>query len=436
MDRRTFALTLSGMALGLIGCRDAADPLGPGTPPEPPEPEPHVPQPPYPTAADRAFGVADGLVAAAEQVDDGVRWRVTGSSAYPTNLYTGQAGVLTFLAETYRIRPDPAVRGVMEAGGRWLRARPPDASAALYEGNAGRAWAFLSLHQALGGDGDPWLQAALGLAPGIAGATSGLIGDIINGAPGQGLLLIRLYTITGDDRWLTAATHIADRMLDSGVTIGDGLKFPSFVLPDGQTVYYTGLSHGSAGAGYFLCRLAELLPAEARAPYLDAAERVAVWLDDIAIPHDDGVNWYRREPDQMQTRQVQWCHGAPGIGIFHAELHRLTAHDPYLTVARRCATLVREQGRLSNACQCHGLAGNAELFLTLHRQTGEDGWLSLAREFGDLVWSRRFTHTYHPAWPSGDGQNADNPGLMTGNAGVGWFYLQLATDGAVGMPVT
>jgi hypothetical protein len=82
------------------------------------------------------------------------------------------------------------------------------------------------------------------------------------------------------------------------------------------------------------------------------------------------------------------------------------------------------------------VSGNAQLFLALHRETGDAAWLEKARRFGEIVWSRRNAGGPHPAWPSGDGHAPGNPGLMTGNAGPGWLYLQLAGDGRLGGPVT
>ncbi|HEX7241875.1 MAG TPA: lanthionine synthetase LanC family protein, partial [Longimicrobiaceae bacterium] len=411
----------------------------PGVVNPPVPPEPPAPQPPYPTSADRALGVAAGLVKAAEAVSGGARWGVTdaGVKGYPTDLYSGQAGVLSFLAEAYRFRPEESFRTALEAGGRWLQAQPRSSSQALFEGNAGRAWAFLSLHQALGGAGAPWLQAALELAPAVASIKSGLPGDLINGVPGQGLLLLRLHGVTGDARWLQAARELGDHVLATGVRVGEGVKFPSLVLSDGRTVFYPGMAHGSAGAAYFLCRLARALPADARGRYVDGARGAAAWLDGIARPRGEGVNWYRREPDQMDQQQVQWCHGAPGIGIFYAELYRTTGEAAHLEMAKRCAALVAaEGGQHWSACQCHGVGGNAEIFLKLHRETGDSAWLDKARVFGEDVWSRRFTHTQYPGWASGDGNNVDNPGLMTGTSGLGWLYLQLAQDGKLGGPVT
>jgi hypothetical protein len=55
--------------------------------------------------------------------------------------------------------------------------------------------------------------------------------------------------------------------------------------------------------------------------------------------------------------------------------------------------------------------------------------------FEQRVWARRDLNALHPAWLLGDSNNANNPGLMTGTAGVGWFYLQLATEGRVPGPI-
>jgi lantibiotic modifying enzyme len=442
MDRRTFARTLPAAALGIVACartEDAIAPVGPPPPPLQPPPE-------YATASDRAYGVVASLLQSAQPDNVGIRWSVMGSAGrtFPTDLYAGQAGILAFLAEAYRARPDDALRRALQDGGRSLRAAPAGGARGVFDGSAGRVWAFLSLHEALGSASDEWLSAALALAPGVASGSTGLPGDIINGPPGQGLLLLRLHAVTGDARWLDAARSSADTMLGRAVESGSGIKIPSFNDPSGVPVCYTGLSHGSAGAAYFLCRLAQALPGDAggahvagaRGRYIAGAEGVAQWLDGLAQWQDDRVYWYRREPDQMQQNQVTWCHGPPGIGIFYAELHRLTRNPAHLAMAKACAvTVEREIQRLNNACLCHGTAGNAQLLLKLFRETGDADWLERARHIGELTWQLRLGGQF-PAWIAGNGSGTSNPGLMTGDAGVGWFYLQMAAGGTLEMPVT
>jgi lantibiotic biosynthesis protein len=439
MDRRTFVRTLPALGLALTGCRELVGPYDALVPGRPGVPRPPLPPGSYVTPLDRAFGVVAGLLDTAEPVANGVRWPVLGSggNAYPTDLYAGSAGVIAFLAEAYRLRPNPVLRDVLERAGGALRAAPPASGRGLFDGAAGRAWAYLSLHEALGGAAaSTWLESALALAPGIGAAPGGLIGDVINGTPGQGLFLLRLHAATANPRWLADARRLADLMLARAVPAEGGVKYPSFVLPDGRTVFYTGMAHGAAGAGYFLCRLAAALPPAERAAYREGARAVGRWLAATARPNAaGGVNWLRREPDQIDQEQVQWCHGAPGIGLFFAELRRATGDPADLAMAERCAVTVETYGgNHALTCLCHGVAGNAALFLELYRITGDGVWLARARAFETTVWARRMTELPYPAWRSGDGQSVNNPGLLTGTAGVGWFYLQLATYGAIGFP--
>jgi lantibiotic modifying enzyme len=424
MDRRTFARTLPAAALSIAGC--AQDSQGPT--PLPVAPPVTGPPPEYATASDRAFGVVASLLKSARQTNAGTQWNVRTSTgtAQPLELYAGQAGVLAFLAEAYRVRPDETLRQTLEQGGRALRTVPRPAARGLFDGSAGVAWACLSLHEAIGSGTAEWLTAALDLAPHVSQA-GGLPGDIINGPPGQGLLLLRLHQASNDTRWLDAARLLADHMLARAVPSHGGIKIPSFNDPGGTPVCYTGLAHGSAGAAYFLCRLSLSLPRNDAARYLDAAEAIATWLAAISLMHNGELHWYRREPDQMTQYQVTWCHGPPGIGLCFAELYQATGRQDYLQLAERCAATV-EHGTNPRffACQCHGIAGNAQLFLRLHGITGERHWLERAAAFGEMTWQRRMPNSYYPAWESGDGVAVDNPGLMTGTAGVGWFYLQLA----------
>jgi lantibiotic modifying enzyme len=131
---------------------------------------------------------------------------------------------------------------------------------------------------------------------------------------------------------------------------------------------------------------------------------------------------------------MQWCHGPPGIGLFYAELHRLTGSAAHLDTAVRCAAAMDAEREHASACQCHGLAGNAQLYLALHRRTGDAAWLDAARRYGELLWERRLRGTEFPEWTSGDSSRTHTPSLMTGTTGVGWLYLQLARAGALGAP--
>ena len=434
MSRRAFAASLSAMSLGLIGCSDAAKDII-----DPPEPKPIDPDPPKPnnynTSIEKAVGIADGLIASAQSTANGITWALEGDAARdPTAVYEGHAGILLYLAELHRFAPTNQLRTAIERGGSFLRAQPAMASPGLFTGNAGRAWTYLTLSESL--RDDSWKQSALELAPAIANAKTEAPGDMLGGLPGLGLFLLRLYKSTNDQRWLFGARDMADSMLAQATPSNGGSKFHWFYLNDGRPVFYTGLSHGTAGSSYFLAKLLQELPASGASKYMDGLLSALAYLENIRIDRPTGVNWYRREPDQMEMTQIQWCHGAPGIGLLYTELHHLSGKSVYLDTALKCAATVDSDNASHwSVCQCHGLSGNAELYLKLYRETGDAAWLIKAQNYGQHIWSRRLQAT-KPEWESGSDVRGNSPSLWTGTAGIGWFYLQLAQDGKMGGPIT
>jgi len=114
---------------------------------------------------------------------------------------------------------------------------------------------------------------------------------------------------------------------------------------------------------------------------------------------------------------MQWCHGPPGIGLFFLALHSLTGATEDLEWAEATGE-------------------NAALFLALHRRTGAAVWRERAEAFAQSTWVSRTPVEGRPRWPSVDGTNSFNPGLMTGSAGVGHLFLQLAHPDTVRMPLT
>src|SRR5262244_3923339 len=103
--------------------------------------------------------------------------------------------------------------------------------------------------------------------------------DLIYGSAGEGLFYLRLHAATQDARWLRAAERRADWLLAHAVADGAGLKWALATSGRYATVFYVGMSHGTAGIGWFLTGLAET---DGSARYLDAARRAATWLRAVA----------------------------------------------------------------------------------------------------------------------------------------------------------
>jgi lantibiotic modifying enzyme len=354
-------------------------------------------------------------------------------TAHGLDVYSGQAGILLFLADLHRTAPHPALREALVQGGSALRsaaASSGNLNGGLYSGWAGIGLTYLALAQALGDAA--WLDEALAVGARVESLPNPSL-DLISGATGEGLFFLALHEKTGDERWLTAARARGDLLLRHSIPEAGGLKWPMAV---GSPWIYTGLSHGTAGVGYFLARLAQALEPKDEAPYRDGAIAAGRYLRAVVKTQGGTVAWHRREPDQVHQQQVQWCHGPPGIGLFFLALHSLTGAAEDLAWAERTGEATHTFGAVLGACLCHGTPGNAALFLALHRRTGAAVWRERAEAYARATWESRSLVEGMPRWRSIDGTNAFNPGLMVGAAGVGHFFLQLAQPDAVRMPLT
>ncbi len=180
---------------------------------------------------------------------------------------------------------------------------------------------------------------------------------------------------------------------------------------------YVGFSHGAAGIGYFLLHAARVTGNKV---YGTLAAQAARYVISVAEPEgSDGWHWWRTDPPQRKEwKRIQWCHGAPGTGLFFLELYRL--RRTHAAALDRCVATTKRLGRTArrSGCQCHGVSGNAELLIEAFQRTGKSKhWVS-AREFGAslLRWENG---TYKVA-------GVYSASYMTGWAGIGHFFLRLA----------
>jgi lantibiotic modifying enzyme len=452
------------LLLALVACApEPAPPVVPQAPTAPAAPAPERALSGVPTLVappgvwgERAAQVAGVLLARAEKAPGGGwRWPVVGEDGrtdYPLAAYEGQAGVLLFLAELHRAAPQPLLAQALAEGGKALEASlaaQRSLDTGLYSGWAGVGATALALDAALGDAS--WREQARQAGARVEPAQDFML-DVISGAAGQGLFLLALHARTGEARWLTAARAHGDWLLRQGVAADGGTAVGGTAWPMAvrSELVYTGLSHGTAGVGYFLAHLARAVgaaagdgagaegAAEAARPYREGAEAAARHLRAVARQTDGQVAWHRRAPDQLDREQDQWCHGPAGIGHFFLALHALTRAEEDLAWARKSGEATAAHGARLGACLCHGNPGNAALFLALHRATGEPLWRARAEAFAAATWSGRTPgRDGLPSWPSVDGSptGAHNPGLLVGGAGVGHLLLRLDREATPDFPL-
>src|SRR5690606_3944992 len=126
-----------------------------------------------------------------------------------------------------------------------------------------------------------------------------------------------------------------------------------------KSSFYPGLAHGAAGVVPFLLELARWRPGEG----WDAlARRGLRWLEATATRAGGQVNWPPLEGEP--ATRVQWCHGAPGVGLGLLQAWRRTGDTRWLDLARAAGATTAAVGDVrKNPSLCHGLAGNLDLLI-------------------------------------------------------------------------
>lgn len=390
----------------------------------------------HPDFLQLARDVGNSIAGLAEPAVGGSRWQTAsfaGEPQHTTDIFTGNAGIVIFLADLFAATGETRYRDLAEGGAMWVESESraeltsAERDPSLFFGIAGHGLALLRLFQAT--DRRRWLDAARIRARALHDAVFTSI-DPLGGAAGAGIFLLQMHRVTGDASELEAAVRVGTYGLTSGEDDAAGRRWPLVRRPGGTHASF-GFAHGAAGVGHLL---GSLFAATGDARFRDATLAAARWIESGATSSDFGVAWPRWSDDSDPPR-YQWCHGAPGIGLFAIRAYEALGDASLKTLATRCGEATHAAGDIrQNPSQCHGLAGNGELFIELARVLGEDAWLERAREFGTRALAYREEVDSRVRW-LGDEPGNYSPDFMLGTAGLGHFFLRLARPGDLDMPL-
>ncbi|MFN7937892.1 MAG: lanthionine synthetase LanC family protein [Bryobacteraceae bacterium] len=305
--------------------------------------------------------------------------------ALPANLYRGAAGVAIFLSRLATPTGEPLFQRTAEAAMRYALALPAgDFSNGFYSGKPG---ILLAAAEILGETNESEFLATCRPHHGQF--------DLMSGCAGAIAALLSLHR----DRRSPALLHQAERNGD-------------WLLAQANPIYnLTGFSHGAAG---FAWVFAELYAATQQPRFAQAAHDAIRYERHHFSPSENNWPDLRINPPRFCS---MWCHGAGGIGLSRLGIAELLAHDPLFQQECDTAWRALEATRFPNWCLCHGVAGNADILLSAGRRE----W-ALAQAHQGI---EQFEATGRP-WPCDSAPAGETPGLMTGTAGIGYFYLRAA----------
>jgi type 2 lantibiotic biosynthesis protein LanM len=243
--------------------------------------------------------------------------------------------------------------------------------------------------------------------------------DVIGGAAGAILGLLALHRACGDSAVLDRASACGRHLLETRITDASGQR-GWHTLP-GVPRMLTGFAHGSAGMALALLRLGHATDDPAfRAAAADALRH------ERRLFMPGANNWpdLRAAPSAEATEApCQWCYGASGIGLARLGCRAVAADeamDSEIEAALACTRAV-ERSPLDDLC-C-GEFGRVDFLLTAGIRLGRPALLALARDRARALLGAAEARGGF-AWLGGD--DAMNPSLFRGIAGIGYTLLRVA----------
>jgi lantibiotic modifying enzyme len=353
------------------------------------------------------------------------------------DLYEGSAGIARFLGLAAALSGDAVLKAT--ALGALRHALATAEGWPLFTGGMGIGLVALELAGLLDEPDLITLGTRLVEQASLSASEEGLPFDFLVGTAGVvvGLVAARHYDSNGD--WVARAFHLGQGLLAAAVPEGPegaGGRSLSWPLIPRAAERLCGLAHGASGVALAFEALARLTP---EAPGWRAAAQQARNYERAHYSQEAG-SWAALRlpglgmPDLPAGHPHMWCHGSIGVtaerlgALDHDLLARADAvgglagaraHAEHLLIG----PVGPGAGDALNGSLCHGLAGLIDLFVDAWRFSGETCWLALAGEVGDLMQNdaRRVG-----GWRSGVPGGWSAPGLMLGNAGIGWALLRLA----------
>lgn len=263
--------------------------------------------------------------------------------------------------------------------------------------------------------------------------------ELVGGLAGFGVACLEGLPRPGARRALDA---VLDHLVKTHRTLADGVVWhtPPSLLPDWQRelapegYYNLGVAHGMPAVMLLLARCAqEAIRLDDVLPLLDGLVR---WL--LAQRGEQGfANWRIEGKTAAPGTRLAWCYGDPGIAASLMTAGTVTGRPSWCAAAEDIAVAAASrdpaQAGVRDAGICHGSAGVAHLFHRLYRACGRAELADAARFwFQRTLEMRRADRGVggFSAWsiPRGQGSTGelgwvDDPGMLTGAAGVGLCLL-------------
>jgi lantibiotic modifying enzyme len=399
-----------------------------------------------PTTADSLFltaaiEIGDLLIEQAVIDDRLIYWKVVNRiektiSYDRDDLYSGGSGIGLFFLELYK---HTRRKKYVQIGRRAIRsAALREKSKPLYPsfigGRIGVAYALIKLYELTGTQ--RYRTQALTFVKSCRGAYS-TTHEYLGGNAGVILCLLHIYTICKESWLLEMADEYARHILQGIHHGATGIYWDSNPF---QIRPLCGFSHGVAGIGFVFLELGQYLNNSAlysiaeqafayENAYFDRSRknwpdfRLSMWKPEQIANMESAYTKGDPRIFSKAGNMAAWCHGAPGIALSRILAYQLIGNQTYLDDIDHAVDTTRHTPG-HDISLCHGLAGNLDTFIESYLALGRDEDWRQAHAFGEQL----LRHWKRIPLALQKDKTADellDPSLFLGLAGVGYTFLRL-----------
>ncbi|TDH18052.1 hypothetical protein EXU57_24580 [Segetibacter sp. 3557_3] len=350
------------------------------------------------------------------------------------DLYSGTSGVALFLAHLYANTQESRFRttalGAIRQAISKVDTIPDHLNISAYAGNLGIALAAAKIGEIF--NSEELLKASIDIWTQIVHKNrQNSCDDWLLGKAGAIVATILLADIHKDQRFLDFALILGDEILDSAEkSVENSIKRTTHGFAG---INLTGFSHGSLGIVFALLTLYRISGNSKYCKYAQQAlENKIYWPNNLIVEGSElpGIEATKISENGHDFNFFGWCHGPSGDALSWLLANDLL-HQPNYK-AEAISALQRSYESTKNwldhghcdYCLCHGLTGNSEILLYGHQslKSSESDWALLALRVANsaLEYTRALDRAFDIGAISGE-----DPSLMQGNAGIGYFFLRL-----------
>lgn len=360
------------------------------------------------------------------------------------NIYSGSSGIALFLGELGKLTGSTSLRRVAEGALRHsmdsVEIATPKCEG-LYLGWPGIVLAAARFAHLW--NSDEFASAAqTAYSRAYRREPVGSQTDVVFGAAGTILALICASEYVQLDEVMALITSRGDHLLEAALRRPNGWSWHTITTPVADDLL--GYAHGTAGIAHAMRELAIVTGNTKYSFAADEAFRYErIYFDSAAGAWPDlRYKDYPPPPAVLDRRMpvpighparalqrtrlpYTWCHGAPGIGLARLRSMSIERDSNFAEDASVASLSTARWDDTQGAvyCLCHGYAGNAEFLMEASAQLDAPA-LRYKAERRAMRGREQFELCGRP-WPTHARVNGD-PSLMTGEAGIGYFYLRMA----------